>query len=551
MDCEGIRHLLNELAEGLLQEPDRQMAEEHLKGCPSCQRKLAAACRTIRVLKEFGQVNEPPDFLQQVRRRIETRENRRILGTWLPRPSARVLATAGCLILIAVGAWLAYRQWILPPERVASHPTRKADEPSVIALARSYDSILPPEPGEKQKALRGKDVDSDGLAHAGESGRRSDSDSYGLGRGALQRAPENQVENEIQEHRLTWGNGIVWDTREAVHAKTSPARAKELAEGEKLRRAEEVSVEEGRFAEKTAPAVRTQILGKAHADFSEAKTPGTPSPGDVGLPEPAKPREALSATQGIDKRVVRESEVLAGDASVSKLSPEEEAEEGTLTADTEGGRYGGERLEKATAGMSFDDFAPQAVGKFQQKKEAVTSLKDGGFDYAATLEAPVKEDVTVQEQAGRYLAIQDESGAVNGTLLASYYARGGGGIPVLTINVKNRENALTELKKEVASLGGTIEPLEEQRRRGSGESRTSVPDILIVHLKQSAFPSFVKKYRSHSWSRDLSVAGTGASGFQVPADAPRGPAGEPDSTTLFIRLVEIQPQDPVPQATTK
>lgn len=138
MECDRIKRLLDEFAEGELSPPQRETVEKHLEGCPSCREEVSALRRTIHLIAEFGEVNEPSDFLRRVRERLESPVKRSLLARLTERPFiARALTSVGCLMLVALGAWLVYRQLSpAPPPSLAERKPRPSQKPEVIALVR-------------------------------------------------------------------------------------------------------------------------------------------------------------------------------------------------------------------------------------------------------------------------------------------------------------------------------------------------------------------------------------------------------------------------------
>jgi len=535
MDCDRIRSFLDEFAEGELKASHRQMVEGHLKTCPLCRKELSAIRRTISLLAEFGEVDVPPDFVQEVRARIEARQRRSVLSRLLPRPAvARVLAPVGCVMLVALAGWVAYRQLWPPQEEIVSYRGEKGDKPTEIALAHDYREELPPESREKLGALprkRLRDGDIDTMAPA-----VTEKDDYSLEGTelAFSRTPAARVENGAR------GSSVRLNVR-GIERKTDLGLPDAISGKPKAVGFEVKMKGERATASPAVPYGAEKELEEAvkgpSADMRLARG------ARKGLETAAVTRSVASRKMGETKEALFAGETSSKDAAgVGGESAERFSMLGKPAEETAAGvekrlnaawlaKKPGEEL--ARLGTELQSEEPSAG-----RKEETASLEELAFyygDFNGVLVLPDEEGLKKQTE---FYFVPRGGASLHGTLRARG-KDGRGPIPVHVLRVKDREKTLAEIKRAVAKLGGTIEFPTEQKRRASG-SGVSEPNTLLIQLKGTAFPSFREKYLVRSRSRELLAA---ESELRQSDELKQAQPEQQDTILLLIRIVEVTEQE--------
>lgn len=572
MECEKIRPFLDDFAEGELRSPHTEIVEEHLKACPSCQRELSATRQTIRLLAEFREVDEPPDFVQQVRERIEKRQKRSVLDRLFPRPSvARVLASVSCLAIAVLGAWLVYKQFAPtpPPPRGGVAKARGVGRSKPVRLARASRDVteLPLEKSRKRGRAFSKGArQREGLAKAEEAekahpveefGRRLgypiaadervETGSAGL-RGSLARKTGDKKGDKsfpvgptaATQHGTDKANDVAGEPltlsyrfgRQQEAKETlafQPAGTTVTLSGKRAAEASAAPVQTVR--EKAASERPTQAATSNFADVPAARAP-------VGTAA-STGRSAL-AEAGSDRGEEREKDLLAGDTRAKGMPPE-----------IDGDQYGHRQLgtfEKATEAEDALSTAGLKAPKPSRAEKEESGLAEHRNDFYWLPGPPAhpEEGATGREQMQAFDA--NGSRQINALfgedMSAERYYAPGGTVPELVLAVKDREKALAEIRKLVTSLGGETESAAQKGKELTLGVGASLAYHIIVKLKANAYEQFREKLmvRLASWGLSGSKAELRRAGRATQlSDQEEG------TVTFCIRLVEIREQEQTQQ----
>lgn len=115
MKCSYIKKLFSQYLEGDLGEKENTLISEHLKACNKCSKELDLLKETVSLLKTRESVQPPPDFVVQVRKKIEVRRwwkeaVRLIFIPWHIKIPVEAIAT----ILITCLLYYIFQQQIPP-----------------------------------------------------------------------------------------------------------------------------------------------------------------------------------------------------------------------------------------------------------------------------------------------------------------------------------------------------------------------------------------------------------------------------------------------------
>ncbi len=569
MDCDEIRPFLDDFAEGELKPPHRQQVEEHLKTCPLCRKELASIRRVIRLLKESGQVEEPSDFLQQVRQRIERRH---VLGRLLSRPAtARVLVPVGCVVLAAFGIWVAYRQ-LSPPERTTRYPMAESRNPKV--LARTYPREPTPDyPTEEAEKLRELARDSKGLGELVPEASRELSivahkDFDGDKAKSLAQADKQERGYHTRLASLNYEeNGLrrlKAPARGAAGAQVSPPIAGKAG----LAATDAHAAEVGLQVEK--PKSQTESwgaqAGTVYMPQAEKKA------GLAGAGRSIRSRQLSPPAKEADATVSTNGMALAGADTPKKLRPAGEKAETTpgvadeaaknhslpampergTTPEGEEGLQNALQLERAHEELPVNGIEEGVTSAFDEKhgKKREAAWFANGDSRARASDTAFQEgrETTEHDQTLSFFNFLSSAGRVNGGVLLAWQEAGGEAIPELVLQVKDRKKALAQIKKMVADLGGAVEPATREESKYILASGAAYGDALLVKLKAQAYESVLGR-------------------FGVPAQPSVPPATKPESgeaiertqttsqrrgpITFIIRLTEVNGQNQPQQSPPK
>lgn len=117
--------------------------EGHLRGCPNCQRQVTALRRIIDLVGSLDQIETSPDFLAQVRAKIERKAPLARLRARLFEPAtAKVTLAIMSLLPLIVLAFYIFRQPAEPPQEGAIPTTlRDLQASREIASEASEKSV--------------------------------------------------------------------------------------------------------------------------------------------------------------------------------------------------------------------------------------------------------------------------------------------------------------------------------------------------------------------------------------------------------------------------
>ena len=606
MECEKIKPLLDDFADGELRSPEREAVEAHLKSCAACREELSAICRTVSLLKEFGHVEEPGDFVERVRERIEA-PRRNVFEWLLARPAlTRVLVPVACVLVAGVGIWLAVQEVITPRAPVGRRGLEAAKKPAVVAheykeaddfgggesRLRSTGVSKGNAKGESFDEVRGKEeahpaaapgqVLSDVKAEkAGESLARENALGVVEGRAWANGTRENALgksgaavtllERPADTQLVLEGAARPEESKAPAYARGGETGAKKAPlpaeRQEKLAEKHVVATapEEERFPSRPAkPKVAEEVPETGQALFSTAtSSPGAPPP--VGGPPAEEAVRGIGAAPSIESRRARlEVEQKPGKEAVWTFEARPESAKRVAEAGTD--------LEVEEAAKEESPVLGEELETSHEKKDQ-PSVPERGEDVSLYLNnaAPLKEQITGEPQ------VQSLNGSVGGDffqgdlMAGNLYGVSWGIVPELILTVADRKKAVAEITKAVTELGGAVE-FPVQRRsvlRARAEMREA--DLVVVQLNEGAYRKFQERFApSPVAGRDLrhelqipQYTGTGhpravqkdddgdgytrrSYGYLAQAIAPRE-----GTVTFLIRLVEVPQASEAEQAPTK
>jgi hypothetical protein len=562
MECEKIQPFLDGFAEGELSSSQVETIEEHLEGCASCRKELSAIRQTVGLLKEFGEVEEPEDFVEQVRKRIELRRRSspalRLLGGGALR---RVLVPAVSVMIAGLGIWMAYRHFSPAPKRVEE--ARAEDDSGSTRIARIDKTSDMPLP---------ESTDSD------------DYDSLRLGkRGRAVMQDESLVETER----------IPAETVAPVIA-ALPDNGREKAlldiEGQVLAK----SGPEGAFRDlpSQVPASATAPRGGTVSSAEQAVAAPSDSRGEAkGAERPAKePRESTTGSGGstfdysrVDpdlRRTNKEEErpVRQGEKPLVGAGLTEQREAGTGEAsiagrDSELGVHSANGVfpDATPGGMQMPSpavTAPSATQDLLREKDAAGKSGSSAGEPEGPAQPGIQGDFYTRQvdfepiengdlvrlfamfpewgSTGRLQQAESDSDSrMFGNLLLSnkdnvvrLNAKLDASPPELVLYVKDKAKALGEIRKAVTSLGGTIEEAAEKASEAT-QHRKEEDGVFTVSLKQGTYRRLRGQMREETQSAVVEKhigEGVAVQGGDI-ADGRR-------ITTLRIRVIQVTEEKP-------
>lgn len=571
MECDQVKPLLDEFAEGELGLPQKETVEKHLEGCPLCREEVSALRRTIHLITEFGEVNEPPDFLQRVRQRIEAPARRSLLARLTERPLiARALATVGCLMLVALGALLVYRQLSpnLPPPSVAERKPRPSQKPEVIALVRR-----------KSEEPLQETVNEPAVAEGDKEGKTLSRTAFGKGES---RAPETVTPSAPDEEDLgemrgkanldvvsgnLYTNGRAYDAIVTLNEKAgqvalapeeSPTEPKQLFfTGEELA-LKKKGVEVGVLSSLAPNADRNGQLGTQGGPVSERLSSARslvrqglePTPHAegyiAGQPAPATPGAPLPETQQTVPPLSVES------------PPSPEAQARFLYRDMPKGRDSPPQApaissEARTAGDEYRLALPQEERALPETANQAGTEGAAGEYVQPNRPEPGRHFEGLPDETGgahlglRYApAVDDDADVSDLTGLLERQDEGASGdtVPEFLLTVQNRRKALEEISRFVADLGGETKSISPQQVLARGIALRESGGLVII-LPRAVYEKFRDKFpiRPASRGRVLVEYEASESGRVRQRQAP----GQ-EIVTFVLRVIESSPPRPSQEA---
>ncbi len=558
MECKKIRPFLDDLAEGELKSPQTEIVEEHLKACPLCQRELSATRQTIRLLAEFREVDEPPDFVQQVMQRIEKRQKRSVLDRLFPRPSvARVLASVSCVAIAALGAWLVYKQFAPtpPPPRGGVAKGRGVGRSKPVRLARASrgGTELSLEESRKRGRAFSKAVGKrEGLAEAEEvekahpveefgrrlgypiaADERVETRSAGL-RGAFARKTGDKKGDKsfpagttgAMQHGAERSNVVAGEPVALSYAFRTQQKAKKATA---LQPRDTILTLSAERPSKSSTALVGTVLEKAASDrptqaaTSElANVPVAQAPVETAA---SAGRPALA--QGVsDSGEGQEKNLLARSAP-------DEAKRLEIDSDWYGHRHLGtlEKAPEAQDALSTALLKPPNPSQPEKKEGDFSSQEKGATGQEQMPALDANDSRQIQSLFGEALSAEH------------YYALAGA-VPEFVFVVKDREKALAEIKKLVTALGGETESAALGDKKLTLGVGASLAEWIIVKLKTSAYEQFREKLMVRLTSRGLSAS---TPELRRAGRATHLSDRDEATVTFCIRLVEIREQEQTQQ----
>jgi len=524
-------------------------------------------------MAEFGEVDEPPDFLQQVSQRIAAPRKYSVLERLFGRPvMARVLVPIGCLTVVALGAWLVHKRFSsLPPSSVAKHRTEARSEPEVIARAPAKIepfSMHPTEDVALPAAPRGGTALPLGRFEEGEMSTPSKAE--GRSRRERIRATlattadkENKGALAAKAHDRNAG-GIPLKKPAAA---TEPAPEEAIAEtGKRVALSYDFATMNKAGQATVAPrddagGTLSEQIGRQPVAGFWGHTRGKEQAADT---EDAKPTDAapVASTQAVaGTRAIAGQPVQGKAAGFKSVGPSEPASQAPLMdselqrkapatpgkgakdkrLEINGDAYADDRLEEAgKEEISFYGAELKALERSQEQKSEA-----GSFESRNGLRGIQQNGVQTQEgvsslEAGEAFDINVATDMVLGgaSNLERYHALGQA-VPELVLTVKDRPKALAEIKKLVKDLSGRLEPLVQRGGELVVVVSVSEADLVLVSLTPAAYKEFNRKFAAPRPSRGLSII---ESRLEEVAKATQSRGQREDTVTFLIRLVEITPQ---------
>jgi len=137
MECEDVRPKMLELIEGELEQDERALVEEHLRGCPVCKAEVMALGSASSAIKRSVPLIAPGGpYLTPARRTCLMEayaKARRRAGLF----TLRRLVAAAAVLAILVSGWSLYDRY------VASHPSPSASRDLAQGPAPSLQGRVP------------------------------------------------------------------------------------------------------------------------------------------------------------------------------------------------------------------------------------------------------------------------------------------------------------------------------------------------------------------------------------------------------------------------
>jgi anti-sigma factor RsiW len=97
-NCKEIQEFFSEYLDQALDEEKSQLVKEHISSCPTCRKDLEQLRKMSELLSGLGKKQPPPDFLEMLYRRIESRKSLdKFLRDLLKSPNLKV-PVALCLV---------------------------------------------------------------------------------------------------------------------------------------------------------------------------------------------------------------------------------------------------------------------------------------------------------------------------------------------------------------------------------------------------------------------------------------------------------------------
>jgi hypothetical protein len=141
MPCDQFKEILSEYIDGSLTGQRKTQLEDHLSVCDRCREELASLKALVSELGSLEPVKAPPDFLDQLHNRIESRFtlSRLVRMLFVPVPvkiPLEVATVAALVILIFVG--------LTPPQREGQIvPMPESSKPVMVAKKAMVDHEEP------------------------------------------------------------------------------------------------------------------------------------------------------------------------------------------------------------------------------------------------------------------------------------------------------------------------------------------------------------------------------------------------------------------------
>lgn len=568
MKCKQVKRLLDEFVEGELGSPQRETVERHLGVCPSCREEVSALRRTIDLIAEFGELKEPPDFLTQVRERLESPATRSLFARLTEQPLiTRVIAPVGCVILVAVGGWILYRQ--LSPVPAPSLADRKPAKLERIALVRDESERLLAETGGEldRTEVRIEGKGASGKAPGSEEPRFSETATSSV------RHQEDWAEvrsrtdlKAASEYFSTNGRA-----RDAVVALNKKARqggagiaeppleqSQRLFDGEELA-LKKKGIEAGALSSLDADTDRTDSFG-THTEAASKRLSSTGSL--VSQERKATSRmEPNTAAQpsapGAPSRLEETQERL-GAFSVETPRPQDSQYKflnGLVGRDEplplqppmrlRGGRAAGDEYKSETPNKE--------QGLTETPNQAGTGVRAAGEgvqfnqpQLGKELEESPPDGWGAADLWLRYAPVVDDEATVSGRsrLLERRDAGAyGGRVPEFLLTVPNRRKALDEISRYVADLGGEARSFSQQEILARG-SRFGEDEALVIILPRAGYEKFQDRFPVHPAERGRIVS---ESESRPSRQVERRRAQSGETVTFILRVNESSPRQASPE----
>ncbi len=551
MDCESIRLLLDGFAIGELESSQRRAVEEHISECALCRKELTAIREAIRLLAEFGEVDEPSDFVQKVRAEVERRRRRFVFGSLLARPAtAGVLAGAGSLLVAVFGVWLAFKQFSPSPVERAKERPPSPSKPKMIARASKPENGFLREASKEADLERVADGEGAGVpAESSEISRRThDRD---------RRAPDGRRGTELSTEagRVELRNGLVPHGDPLL-----PERARQAGVGSKSEPAVEAKNEWGEtevvLSEPVPVHGKMGVPAEPPSSYAARDSSGVIAldlkPGLGGEKEEELSETAIAAVPKLGQTLGKATET-RGAAGTQAPPPTEEmpqkgyrprlavTEDVSDYAEVNGDVVAGFFLTQ-DGGQGVQTPKPLAVPEGAETGiKELHELSQEDLGRATTLNGAFYDrlGLTGQVQLEGMDAIKEERYHYAVRNLVTPDDSPEGSVRELVLYVRNRQEAVKAIRTEIVSLGGASYDRRDEASRDVQVFGGEKGELLVFKLTPGAYTSFVERLSSRIGPVQWSRRARGQT--ESPPVTKDVTQKKKESVTLVIRLIETAP----------
>ncbi len=103
MECRDVKSRLSEYIDGMLEDDESSLVRAHVETCLDCAKTYASMTRLIGFMRETESVDEPADFLDSVRTKLDRRSSPGdFVRRWFGAPVTRMPLKAAAVALVVV-----------------------------------------------------------------------------------------------------------------------------------------------------------------------------------------------------------------------------------------------------------------------------------------------------------------------------------------------------------------------------------------------------------------------------------------------------------------